>query len=227
MPKVLPRDPLPAESLQPLYLGAYNGVGALLTLRMWSRSLVMYTRTSVIATRRPLYVPCDTSAKPPDSTSTESSEQSGTCMDVGITRCRLHVLQSLLSNFTRSRSDMAPFSSRCNLRQPFMSAFGDVERLTSFISLTRLWVSDSEPCRNWKKEATRGRIFPDCCRWLGGKNTRCITESLHRCFGSTCQPLVITFQTRSSNNRPLLPSIGRGGCSPVEIRVIMSFPLIP
>ena len=96
------------------YQGWYDDMGRALTLRMASRSLVTYARTTLIATRRRSYVPCDTSAKPPDSTSTEPSEQSGMCMDVGITRCRLHVLQSSLSNFNRSRSDMVSFSRRCN-----------------------------------------------------------------------------------------------------------------
>ena len=124
MPEVLPGDPLSAEPLQPICLGGYNCVGETLTLRMRSRSLVTYARTALIATRRPSCVPCETSAKPPHSTSMESSEQSGMCMDVGITRCRLHVLQSLLSNFSRSRSDMAPFSSRCNSCQPSVSTLG-------------------------------------------------------------------------------------------------------
>jgi len=87
MPEVFPSDTLSAESLRSVYRGGHDGdVGKTLTLRMRSRSLVTYTRTTLIATRRPSYVPCDTLAKPPDSTSTESSEQSGICMDVGITR---------------------------------------------------------------------------------------------------------------------------------------------
>ena len=114
MAKVLPCDPLSAESLRSIHEGGRDGTGRALTLRMRSRSLVTYARTTLIATRRPWYVPCDTSAKPPDSTSTESSEQSGICMEVGITRCRLHALQSLLSNFSRSRSDMASSSRCCN-----------------------------------------------------------------------------------------------------------------
>jgi hypothetical protein len=73
-----------------------------LTLRMTSRSLVTYTRTTLMATRRPWYVPFEMSAKPPRSTSTESFEQSGICMDFGITRCLLHNLHSLLNNFSRS-----------------------------------------------------------------------------------------------------------------------------
>ena len=95
---------------------------------MVSRSLVTYARTTLIATRRPSYIPCDTSAKPPHSTSTESSEQSGMCMVVGITRCRLHVLQSLLSNFRRSRSDTMLFSRRSRLCQPSVSALGECGR---------------------------------------------------------------------------------------------------
>jgi len=163
MPEVLPGDPLSAESLQPIYPGGYKGASKPLTLRMTSRSLVTYARTTLIATRRPSCVPCDTSAKPPDSTSTESSEQSGMCMDVGITWCRLHVLQSLLSNFSRSRSDMVSFSRRCRSCQPPVSTFGGgggAEKLTSFISLTRFWISGSVSCRNWKKEVilfTRSR----------------------------------------------------------------------
>ena len=139
---------------------------------MRSRSLVIYTRTTLIATRHPSCVPCDTSAKPPDSTSTEPSEQSGMCMDDGITRCRLHVLQSLLSNFGRSRSGMVSFSRRCRLYQPWEGGGEeDVERLTPFISLTRLWISGSESCRNWKKEAIRGSLFPSSCRavWCSGR----------------------------------------------------------
>ena len=115
---MLPGHPLSAESLQHVYPGRYDGAGEVLTLRIRSRSLVTYARTTLIATRRPSYVPCDTSANPPHSTSTESSEQSGMCMDFGITRCRLHVLQSSLSNLSRSRSDMASFSRRYNLCQP-------------------------------------------------------------------------------------------------------------
>ena len=39
-----------------------------------------------------------------------------------------------------------------------------MERLTLFISLTRLWISGSESCRNWKKEAIRGSLFPSSRR---------------------------------------------------------------
>jgi len=135
VPEVLPGNSLSAESLQPNYPGGRNGAGKTLTLRIRSRSLVMYARTTLIATRRPSCVPCDTSAKPPDSTCVESSEQSGICMDFGITRCRLHVLQSSLSNFSRSRSDMASVSRRYNSCQP--GVWGKVEKHTPFISLTR------------------------------------------------------------------------------------------
>ena len=124
MAEVLPGNPLSAESLRSVHESGHDGIGEALTLRMASRSLVMYARTTLIATRRPSCIPCDTSAKPPHSTSTEFSEQSGMCMDVGITRCRLHVLQSLLSNFSRSRSDMASFSRHCNSYQPSVSALG-------------------------------------------------------------------------------------------------------
>ena len=126
------------------------------------RSLVMYVRTILIATRRPSYVPCETSAKPPHWTSTEPSEQSGTCMGVGITRCLLHVLQSLLSNFSRSRSDMVPLSRRCGSCQLWGGR--DVKKLASFIWLTCLCISESELCKNWNREAIRGSIFPSCCR---------------------------------------------------------------
>ena len=102
MTEVLPGDSLSAESLWRFYPQERNDASGTLTLRMMSRSLVMYTRTTLMATRRPLNVPRDTLAYPPDSTSTESFEQSGMCMDFGITRCRLHVLQSLLNIFTRS-----------------------------------------------------------------------------------------------------------------------------
>ena len=113
VPEVLPGDPLSAGSLQAVYPGRYNDVCETLTLRMRSRSLVTYIRTTLIATRRPSYIPCDMLAMPPDSTSTAPSEQSGMCMDSGITRCRLHALQSSLNNFSRSRPDMVWFSRRC------------------------------------------------------------------------------------------------------------------
>jgi hypothetical protein len=77
-----------------------------------------HTRTTLMATRRPRYVPCDTFAKPPRSTSIAPFEQSEMCMDFGITRCRLHVLQSLLSNFSRSRSEMVRSSRRYSLCEP-------------------------------------------------------------------------------------------------------------
>ena len=83
MTEVPPDHHLSAESLQPIYPGWYNGVVETLTPRMASRWMTS-TRTFLIATRRPLYVPGDTSAEPPDLTSTEFSEQSGMCMDVGI-----------------------------------------------------------------------------------------------------------------------------------------------
>jgi hypothetical protein len=116
MPEVFPGDPLSAESLQRVHSQRCDDKGRRLTLRMTSKSLVKYTRTTLIATRRPLYVLCDTSANPPRSTSTESSEQSGMCIDFGITRCRPHVLQSLLSNFSRSGSGIALSSRRCDSR---------------------------------------------------------------------------------------------------------------
>jgi len=119
MPEVFPGNTLPTKPLGSIYSGRCNDIGKGLTLRMASRSLVTYARTSLMATRRPSYVPCDTSAKPPHSTSTEPSEQSGMCMGVGITRCRLHVLQSLLNNFNRSRSDITSFSRRCSPCQPW------------------------------------------------------------------------------------------------------------
>ena len=170
MAEVFPSNPLPAESLAFIHQGGHDGLGKTLTLRMRSRSLVRYTRTTLIATRCPSCVPCDTSTKPPDSASTEPSEQSGMCMDDGITRCRLHVLQSLLSNFSRSRSGMASFSRRCRLYQPWERGGEDMERLTPFISLTRLWISGSESCRNWKKEAIRGSLLQSSRRavWCSG-----------------------------------------------------------
>ena len=106
MPEVLPGDSLSAESLQPIHPYNCDDTGQRLTLRMTSRSSVRHTRTTLMAIRRPLYVPCDTSAKPPRSTSTDPFKQSGICIDFGITRCRLHVLQSLLSNFSLSRSEI-------------------------------------------------------------------------------------------------------------------------
>jgi len=119
MPEMLPSNTLSAEALRYFCQCGRNGNGTALTLRMASRSLVTYARTTLMATRRPSYVPRDTSAKPPHSTSTESSEQSGMSMGVGITRCRLHVLQSSLNSFSRSRSDSAPFSRRCGSCQPW------------------------------------------------------------------------------------------------------------
>jgi len=135
-------------------------VGKALTLRMRSRSLVTYARTTLIATRRPLCVPRDISAKPPDATSTVSSEQSEMCMDVGITRCRLHVLQSLLINCSRSRPSTVSFSRLCRSCQPSMSILGKCGKLTSFISLTRFWISGSVSRRNWKKGVI---LFPSSC----------------------------------------------------------------
>ena len=105
MPEVLPGNSLSAEALQLIHLDRCGDAGQRLTLWMASR-LVRHTRTTLMATRRPWYVPRDTSAKPPRPASTAPFEQSGMCMDFGITRCRLHVLQSLLSNFSRSRSEM-------------------------------------------------------------------------------------------------------------------------
>ena len=77
-----------------------------LTLRMVFRSWTMDARKTFMATWRPLYFPRDTLANPPCSTTTEPFEQSGMYMDLGITRCRLHALQSSLNNFSRSRSDV-------------------------------------------------------------------------------------------------------------------------
>jgi hypothetical protein len=116
MPEVFPGDSLSAESLQPIHSYRSDNAGQRLTLRMTSGSSMRHTRTTLIATRRPLYVPCDTLANPPRSTSTAPFEQSGMCMDFGITRCRLHVLQSVLSNFSRSRSGIVLFSRRCSSR---------------------------------------------------------------------------------------------------------------
>ena len=107
-----PGDTLSAESLKFIHQYRRTVPGRRLTLRMTSKSLVIYTRTTFTATNRPLYVLRDTLAKPPDSTSTEPSEQSGMCMDFGITRCRLHVLQSSLNSFSHSRSG-AVCSSKC------------------------------------------------------------------------------------------------------------------
>ena len=52
MSEVLPGDPLSAESLQSIYQpeGVYTSVGKTLTLRMASKSLVTYMRTTLIAT---------------------------------------------------------------------------------------------------------------------------------------------------------------------------------
>jgi len=169
MAEVFPGNPLSAESLRSIDEGGHDGIGEALTLRMVSRSLVTYARTALIATVYPLYSPRDTSAKPPDSTSTVPSEQSGKRMDVGITRCRLHVLQSILSNLSRSRSNVVLFSRRCGSGQPSVGGGGgDVEELATFISLTRFWISGSVSRRNWKTEVI---LFPSSCRavwYLGG-----------------------------------------------------------
>ena len=113
MSEVFPSDSLSAESLQPIHSYTSDDAGRRLTLRITSRSSRRHTRTTLMATRCPLYLPLDTSANPPHSTSTAPFEQSGMCMDFGITRCRLHVLQSLLSSFNRSRSDNVSSSRRC------------------------------------------------------------------------------------------------------------------
>jgi hypothetical protein len=114
VPEVFPGDSLSTESLQSIHSYRSDDVGQRLTPRMTSGSSRRHTRTTLMATRRPLYIPCDTLAKPPRSTSTEPFEQSGICMDFGTTRCRLHVLQSLLSNLSRSRSEIVSSSRRCN-----------------------------------------------------------------------------------------------------------------
>ena len=94
MPEVFPNNTLPTEPLRSIRSERCDVVGRRLTLRMMFRSLVTYMRTTLTATWRPLYVLCDTSAKPPHSTSTEPPEQSGMFMDFGITPFRLHALQS-------------------------------------------------------------------------------------------------------------------------------------
>jgi len=114
MPQVFPSNALSTKPLQSARSDTRDGAGGRLTLRMTSRSLVRYTRTTLMATRRPWYVLLDTSAKPPHSTSSEPSEQSGMCIGFGITRCRLHVLQSLLNNFTRSGSGRVRSPRRCS-----------------------------------------------------------------------------------------------------------------
>ena len=116
MSKVFPSNAFSTEFLRFVHQYMCCVVGRRLTLRMASRSLVMYMRTTLTATWRPSYVLRDTLANPPHSTSTEPSEQSGTFIDFGTTRCWLHILQSLLSNFTRWRSGMARSSRRCNSR---------------------------------------------------------------------------------------------------------------
>ena len=55
-----------------------------------------------------------------------------------------------------------------------------MEKLTPFNSLTCLCISDSEFCRNWKKEAIRGRIFLGCCRTVSMFRT--FQLSLDLCF---------------------------------------------
>jgi hypothetical protein len=74
---------------------------------------------TLMATRCPLYVPRNTLAKPPRPASTAPFEQSGMCMDFGITRCRLHVLQSMLSSFCRSQYEMVWSSRRCGSCWPW------------------------------------------------------------------------------------------------------------
>jgi len=118
MSEVFPRNSLSTESLGSRHSDTCGRTGRELTLRMRSRSLVTYTRTILTATRRPSYVLRDTLANPPDSTSTEPSEQSGISMDFGTTWCWLHVLQSLLNNFSRSGSGTVRSSRSCSSRYP-------------------------------------------------------------------------------------------------------------
>jgi hypothetical protein len=106
MSEVLPSNSLSAEALQLIHQYRCGCVGLRPTLRTTSRSSLRHTRTTLMATWRPLYIPRDTLAKPPRPTSVEPFEQSGMCIDFGITRCRLHVLQSLLSNLSRALSEV-------------------------------------------------------------------------------------------------------------------------
>ena len=43
-----------------------------------------------------------------------------------------------------------------------------MEEVTLLISLTCLWISDSEFRRDWKEDVIRGRSFPSFRFWLGG-----------------------------------------------------------
>jgi len=107
MSEVFPSNTLPAESLEYIHSDTCDHGGRRLTLRMTSGSLVRYMRTTLTATRRPWYVPCDTSANPPHSTSTEPPGWLRMCMDFGIMRRLLHSLQSSLNNFSRSPSGIS------------------------------------------------------------------------------------------------------------------------
>jgi len=181
-----------------------------------------------MATRRPSYIPCDTSAHPPLVISVEPSEQSGMCIDFGITRCRLQVLQSLLNNLSRSWSDITSFSRRCSLVQSQKRA-EKMEGPALSISLTSLSISGSGTCRNWNREAIRGRNLPRrCCpvsmfrnfqlgfrvfrvlqlpelafwtTWrLDFKNNLPTAWTSHRFFGSSLQQVVIISHTLRRNH---------------------------
>jgi hypothetical protein len=87
MPEVLPGDSLLTEPLQPIHPYRCHDTRRRLTLKMTSGSSLRLTRMTLMATLRPLYVPRNTLAKPPRVASTAPFEQSGTCMDFGMTRC--------------------------------------------------------------------------------------------------------------------------------------------
>ena len=162
MPEVPPGDSLSAEVLQPIHPYRCHDARRRLTLKIMSRSSLRHTRTTLIATRRPLCVPCDTSAKPPRPASTAPSEQSGIYMDFGITRCRLHVLQSLLSSFCRSRSEMVRSSRRYSSCWSWDGKGAKAKTPALSIPSTLPSISGSDPRRNWKREVIRGRSLPRC-----------------------------------------------------------------
>lgn len=65
--------------------------------------LLVHTRKTFTATRRPLWILSHTSALPPrDLTSEDLFKQSGMHIDFGSERCRLHVLHSSLISPIRS-----------------------------------------------------------------------------------------------------------------------------
>ena len=111
-----------------------------------------------MATWYPPYLLLDTEANPPVySTSVAPFEQSGMCMELGITHFRPHNLQSSLRSFFRSSSDIVRFSRRYSSHYPLSREVWLWKERTWSISSTSLLVSESESSRDWRREASRGR----------------------------------------------------------------------